>query len=90
MKQISDLVAKVATFETRQALKQKEFTQSLLHLYHASMLRTSDTANSAASDAESFALKSCLQDYTELIVSLFDGAYEELIQGGALYLKAVE
>lgn len=90
MKQISDLVAKVATFETRQALKQKEFTQSLLHLYHASMLRTSATVNGAESAAECFALKSCLQDYTDLIVNLFDGAYEELIQGGALYLKAVE
>ena len=43
------------------------------------MLRTSATVNAAESTTESFALKSCIKDYTELFVSLFDGAYEELL-----------
>lgn len=37
-----------------------------------------------------FALKDCLIDYTQLIVSLFDGAYEELMRDGRVYLEVLQ
>jgi hypothetical protein len=47
------------------------------------------TANSEKVILEDFALKDCLFDYTHLIVKLFDGAYEELMRDGRVYLTVL-
>ena len=53
-------------------------------------MRTATTVNASESEIlEDLPLKDCLLDYTSLVVSLFDGAYEELLQDGAPYLRAI-
>ena len=47
------------------------------------------TANSEKVILENFALKDCLFDYTNLIVDLYDGAYEELMRDGRVYLTVL-
>ena len=54
------------------------------------MLKTATITNSPSSNhLEEFALRDCLHDYSELVVSLCDGAYEELIKGGRVYLQVL-
>ena len=54
------------------------------------MTKTNISVNNATeSELEDFALKETLQDYTELVVVLFDGAYEKLIEDGAVYQRVL-
>ena len=76
LKDMSLFVKEVSSCETRQVIKQKALTQALFQLYHSAVIRTATTAQALDED---FVLKDCLFDYTELIVDLFDGPYEELI-----------
>ena len=54
------------------------------------MLKTASiVASSSDNHMEEFALRDCLYDYSELVVSLCDGAYEEFIKGGRVYLQVL-
>ena len=75
--------------ETRQVTKQKELTQALFELYQSAVLRTAKTVTTEGKTLETFALRDCLIDYTQLTVSLFDGAYEELMRDGRVYLEVL-
>ena len=47
------------------------------------------TVNSDKVILEEFSLRDCLFDYTQLIVELFDGAYEELMREGFVFLNVL-
>lgn len=90
MKELSAFILTISKQETKQILKQKELTQQLFSLYQSAVMRTATTVNASESEIlEDLPLKDCLLDYTSLVVSLFDGAYEELLQDGAPYLRAI-
>lgn len=89
LKEVSEFVAETSTCETRQVTKQKELTQALFQLYQSAVLKIVKTVTSENVILGAFPLKNCLIDYTQLIVSLFDGAYEELMRDGRVYLEVL-
>ena len=86
LQELAELVLLMSNLPTRQVLKRKELTSALFHLYHAAVMKTAITAKTLLSD---YPMKDCLLNFTELVVTLFDGAYEELVSDGAVYLRVL-
>ena len=87
LKELSEFVLGVSKRETRQVIQRKVLTQSLFQLYQSAMTKTATTAKQQS--MQELVLKDCMVNYTELVVELFDGPYEELIKEGRVYIQVL-